>query len=534
MKPLFANHYWGCMFSKFYGQPVCEDYFSKTSASIGNVTDFTYTFSSGAVLTRSDVERSRRNSPEREFFLLLESEKIFEWCKICELTPEGVFADYDLNCLPEGKGNLIDVDAKTVGCKYSLDDLREQLRAKHPIEVRDNEYLEHCWVLSNSCGEVVDPLDVKRFKHLTFGENFSSRTEPLIGSSLSDYLSHCLTVLERSKLPSATGETRMKDDWLAFCVEYLSNTDLNYKRKEDNPLLTALLYEVIEKHHLYVSNYAQNVKNFSFFLNNALPTIEIIWEFRWLKKPRDHRLLFEFTMSDASDGVLPTLNLNDLTVILSEKVVRLERLIHDSNIIMLKGIIGAILMEENPEADEGFLWICFHCYYAQYRTAVTRVVPRPKIYSPPFQVSFSRVVMAGVEEFFTQIQSKHPGINVRRQFCGRMAIDAFMVFKRLGLCFPTLASVVVPPELRYLCVDYYKWVDSSKLNDKETSVLTTIHKSVDRMCIDRLVNTRGASALRTPKYEILSGKLYKQAKNINEYGRQSINGRGQRGRFATG
>nr|WIL96196.1 P60 [Carrot closterovirus 3] len=512
MKPRFNNHYWGCMFKKFYGEPVWNDYFTKMIERTKKVTERNFRFSSAATISNLDVEWSFEQSAGREFFLLLDSENVYHWLATCEVTPETAFSDYDIDCLPYTNGPMITVDVKAVGCKYTLENLREQLSAENPVEAKDNEFLEHCWVLSNSCGQVVNPLNVKRFKHLTFGENATVPEEPTVGSSLSDYLSHCMTVLERSKLPSCAGETKMKDDWLGYCVKYLATTDLGYNRKEDNPLLTALLYELIETHHIYVSSYAKNIKNFAFFIDSALPTIDLIWDFRWLQRPRDHRLLFEFSMSDASDAVNPSLSLNDLTVVLSSKLVLLEKMIHDSNIVMLKGIVGAILMEDNPDLDEGLLWICFHCYYGEYRTASTRIVPRPQVYTPPFQLTFSKVVMTGVEGFFTQLQNKNPNVNIRRQFCGRFALEAFSIFKRLGLAFPQLASVNVPPELGYLNVDYYKWVDTSKLTEKEVSVLTTIHKRVDRMCVDRLVNTRRAPALRAPKYEICNGNLRKTRK----------------------
>nr|AHA85423.1 ORF6 [Carrot yellow leaf virus] len=512
--PMFAGHSWGCLFKRFYGVPVWKDYLSNTASSNATYVLNTYRFSSGHSISASDVAKAGRSSAVYEFYLLLKSETIYKWCETCGIGIQTAFSDYDTNVNSFRSNMLIDVDVKTVGCRFSLSDLEVALRPSHPLEIRDKTFLEHCWVLSNSCGEIIDPLDIKRFKSITFGDsNTLGKTDEtlMIGSSVGDYLSHCLTVLARSKLPSSAGETKMKDDWLGHCITYFSATDLNYSSKEKIPLLTGIIYELIDQHKMFLSSYANNVKNFSVFLGKIVPTIESIWTFKWLKKPTDHRLLFEFSLSDLNKSASQVLSLNDMTVVLESKLNLLERVIHHSNIDSLKEVVDAILKDENPNIDGETLWICFHCYYGQHRTAAERVQARPEYYEPPFSLkkadSKLKISFIGVEKLFTTLQGQNPGINVRRQFCGRVSHEAIFVFKKMGLRFPTIANVVIPPELAYLNLDYYKWVDTSQLKTEEEDVLAKLHREVDAYCTARLVSTRGGNALRPPKYKIVNNTL---------------------------
>lgn len=487
-----------------------KDYLSKTAASSADFKPTTFVFSSGCSLSEADMGGAGRNSPEYEFLLLLKSETIFNWCKMCEVRIQTAFSDFDSNLSNVSSDVLINVDSKTVGCRFSLKDLEEKLRLTHPVEVRDKSFLEHCWVLSNSCGEVIDPLDVGRFKSLTFGKNAVSgekNDDLVIGSSVGDYLSHAYTILERSKLPSSAGETRMKDDWVACCILYLSGTDLGYDSKEKNPLLTALVYELVETHHFYLSSYARNVKNFSLFLEKITPTIQSLWKFSWIRKPVDHRLLFDFSLSDLNSASAPLLSLHDMTVVLASKLVTLERLVHDSNVLAIRDVVDAILLEDNPSVDEGLLWIAFHCYYAQYRTAATRVQSRPDIYHLPLLTDRRPIVMRGVEKFFTTLQNNYPGMNVRRQFCGRMGSEAIALFKRLNLRFPEIAHVSVPMELAYLNLDYYKWINTSNLSTDEISILSKLQLGVDSYCISQLASNNGGNAQRPQKYKLKGGIL---------------------------
>ncbi|UNN55313.1 ORF5 [Cnidium closterovirus 1] len=336
-----------------------------------------------------------------------------------------------------------------------------------------------------------------------------------------------MSIFERSKLPSLAGETHMFDDWLKYVVKYYSKSDLLYAKKEDNPLLTGLVYDFLRSNNVFLSTYSINQKNFQKFLEKVAPVITQTWDFSFREDPIDYRLLFDFSLPDLVDKDLLILNVSDMTVVMGSKLKYMEPLVQDSAFIELQEIVGAIMADENPGVEDGTLWICFHCYYGIYKTARSRVVPRPRVFVPPFQVKSGPIKFEKLEKFFDDLQKKTPDVSVRRQFCGFLGADAIRVFKRLGMAFPTIAPIKIPDEFGYLNVDYYKRIPTSGLNQEELAILSDVQKSVDVMCLERVTNNRRGTALRPLKYKIVD-KSVRLNRRVNDYaGRRPSTGEPQ-------
>ncbi|UNN55312.1 ORF4 [Cnidium closterovirus 1] len=123
----FARRSWGDLFKRFYGEPVWKDYLSETLNS--KLVDEThkFEFSDGSVFYSNHSIGTSQDSAEREFDLLLKSENIFKWCQMCAVPPSMSFSDYNVTTESLPQSNMIEVDVKTVGCKFHLADLRVAL-----------------------------------------------------------------------------------------------------------------------------------------------------------------------------------------------------------------------------------------------------------------------------------------------------------------------------------------------------------------------------------------------------------------------
>nr|BBK15482.1 p64 [Carnation necrotic fleck virus] len=281
-------------------------------------------------------------------------------------------------------------------------------------------------------------------------------------------------------------------------ITYLSASDLLFKEKRDNPLLVGLIYDYVITHKAYLSSYARNILVFRDFLDHFMPVVSETWEFKWLSTPIDYRLLFDFKLTSANDIKLPILNVNDMSVVIGNSVKLIERVIDEDDIPLLESHLRAALAEDNPQIDPTVLWRCFHVYYAIYRTAKERVVPRPRVFTPPERVFVGTVNMGRVEDIFDRLQHAYPMYSVRRQFCGKVSTEAINLFKTLGLRFPNLAGVFVPNEYGYLNVDYYKNLPFGELSVEERLVVSSLYKGVDEYCTEQKVNIEAKNAKRLP------------------------------------
>ncbi|AAW32896.1 CPh [Mint virus 1] len=492
----FGRRYYGELFCRFYGSQHWEEYLNKASSLPLQRQSEDYRFDNGEVLSVNELNSTQPGSCEREFVILLTSEIIYKWCSVCGLDVKmgmsTVNTGRDLNF---SKDPFISVDVKSTGCKFPMNDIKTFLGTKGD----DIELAEHCWSLSNSCGEMIDPSDISRFKAITFRSDSESKSEAVTSSRVIDYLSHCLSIVDMVSLPSQKGEKRMLDKVFEKYLTYLGSSTLVTNGCCDNPLMKGVVFDFVRENAAYLSTYANNIKNFSIFSATYMPVIEDTWHFKWNETPPDFRLLFDFTLTDLTDKSLPLLNVNDMQVVLGSQVKYVENVLMDVDILSMRDYIYALMKKSNSWADESTLWAAFHCYYGTYRTAISRVVSRPLLYVPPPQLTTRVIDFSTVENLFDTLQKRKPDTNIRRQFCGKLGVEAIACFKALKLSFPKICTLNVPLEYGYLNIDYYKHIPGRNLSDEERLILCNIKDSVNEMCLNRALSTEKRNAQRHPK-----------------------------------
>ncbi|QCW05661.1 p60 protein [Alcea rosea virus 1] len=490
----YSRSYFGELFCRFYGQEDWKDYLNKATTLPLVPQTKNFKFKNGFTLKAGDINNSAPGSFEREFALLLASENFYGWLSKSGLDPQSGFSTVNTGeDLDKCEEPFIDVDAKSVGCRFPISEITSRLGAN-----TDQDLIEHCWSLSNSCGEFINPNDVNRFKEITFDRHSELDKLESVHSKVVDYLSHCLMLVDMSRLPSFRGETNMMDKMLSKCLAYYEPSNLTIPTGNCNDLLRGVIYDFIKEKSAYVSSYSNNIKNFITFLASYAPVIEEIWFFQWVGDPPDYRLLFDFTLTDLTDDRLPLLNLNDMQVVIGSQTKYLENVLIDTDIKLMREYVSSLLVKANPTLNLGLLWCAFHCYYGTYRTAVKRKVARPLIYKPPFQLTTEPVDFSLVESFFDKVQTGRMNVNVRRQFCGKLGAEAIMCFKRLRVGFPKISALNVPGEYSYLNIDYYKHIPDKGISDEEKLILCNLRDSVNEMCVNRALNVNRSSALRKP------------------------------------
>ncbi|UQR78692.1 p62 protein [Thesium chinense closterovirus 1] len=495
--PSFPNYTWGSLFRSFYGDPDWKDFLTETlKEGLPTVND-DYTFADGTMLEARVMNTSISGSASYEFRALLHSESIFMWSKKCGLLPNSSFSEIN-NFHKYSRNVFTEVNVKSVGCRFTLDDIRASY-LNETGRVPDNETLEHSWSLSNSCGVFVNPSNTERFKKLVFGGESATDKISEVSNTVSEYLSHCLTLVDKYKNDALSGQRKMFSFFVNKIIEHLSSTDLQYSTETDNALLTGIIYDYILAHDAYEGDYASNVAHFRIFLERFLPFIEDTFKFVWVRTPKDFRLLFKFDIADLVKDKLNFSNINDSIVILGPHLKRLENVMSEDVLNSIQDRIAVILESANPNLDGGVLWAAFFCYYGTYRTGMTRVVPRPRLYKPPPQLTSLVVDMGGVEDMFNDVQSKNMNINVRRQFCGLNGGLAINCYKAYGIRFPTVCNLAIPDELGYLNVDFYKRIPNGDLSDEERLILCNVNRSVDEMCVNRMVQISKGTAQRPLK-----------------------------------
>nr|BDT53072.1 62 kDa protein [wheat closterovirus 1] len=486
-QPIFPNYTWGSLFRRFYGARKCTEYLSNALASYPGYSGGDYQFSDGSMFTARDLSESRPGTAAREFAVLVYSDRIYDWIKLNNTSLK--YAYYKLNQPAEyTEGDSIDADPKSVGCKFSTETIKSLLVAAGRTNP-PNSLVEHCWSLSNSCGDFIDPSDISRFKKITFGEPPDhDEDEVNVGTRVGNYLAHCINLFDKSLTESNKGRTTMLESFAVKIREYYASSDLLYNKPTDNILLTGVIYDFLVHNNVSLSTYKADVDNFTVFLNSYAPLVAEIWDFKWNSPPPDIKLLFEFTAQDLHVS-LPYYNINDAKIVIGNTLRFVESVVQAGPLSGLKSRVSAVLSKDNPSASEEDLWAAFHCYYGIYRTGQTRKVPRPLRFTTPLQLGARKFDFSGVESLFDKLQKDLPDINVRRQFCGSLADEAFEVFRNHGIALPRISTLNIPVQYGYLNVDYYKHVPAQKLSSEERVILANINKNVDEICVNRNIST---------------------------------------------
>lgn len=434
-----------------------------------------------------DLRNSAPGTVEREFAVLVHSDHLYDWIRLNNTSLKYAFHRLDV---PSAyfKTELIDVDVKTVGCKFTTDAIRAKLAAASGTQP-PNSLVEHCWSLSNSCGEFVDPSDIRRFKKLTFsGAPAPTSDDVTVGTRVGSYLAHCMNLFDKSLTESNRGRTVMFEAYAKKVREYYHSTDLYYLKPSDNILLTGVIYDFLTHYNVSLSTYKSDLDNFTLFLNSYAPLIDETWVITWLNPPPDPKMMFEFTAQDLHVS-LPYYNINDAKVIVGNALRLVESVVTSGPLTGLREKLDAILKRDNKNLSTERLWAAFHCYYGTYRTGRTRAIARPDTYVVPSQIGGYTVNFAGVEKLFSDIQKGLPDINVRRQFCGSLAGEALRLFKASGIGFPPITTLNIPNRYRYLNIDYYKHADRDELDEEEKLILSNISMNVDEICVNRNLST---------------------------------------------
>lgn len=426
---------------------------------------------------------ARPGTFEYELGMLQYSEKLFGWAKLVE-SEINAMLKYANDPGAMSYEEYVDVDVKSVGCRFTVDQVKDFLKSQ------DHSVIEHSWSLSNSCGQLIDPNDTSKFIELIFkNQDLTSTSVAQVDNKISDYLVYCLTLYDSSKKKSGLAKAQLYESYIRNVRVYLEETDLYYNKPNDNPLLTGILYDMCSEYNIYSSGYKKNLNDFKIFTRQYLPLIEDIFEFEWLSPSKDERLLFDIEPYEILTDV-PTLSIIDSTVVLNSKLKYLESYHEHDPIEAIESKLEAIMLSTNPGMSKEKLWITFFLYYGEYRTASTRVNPRPSIYRVPERVGDWEVNFSKVEEFFDSLQRSSTSVSVRRRFCGAKAHEAFVVFKTFGVGFPRIARLNVPQKYSYLNVDYYKFAKRRYLSDEEIIILSNIAKDVDSMCVERTVSVK--------------------------------------------
>lgn len=458
------------------------------------------TFYDGSSLTSAELSAARSGTAEYEIALLIFSDSITKWSEKLErsiyrglnqINNHSIYAETELEV----------TDVKTIGCKFTISAVESFMGGRASAA-----QVEHCWSLSNSCGELINPNDTARFIQLVFKDKaVTEQAQVNTSGSVSDYLVYCLQLYDNSKKKSNAGRTQLMESYVSFIRDFFQHSDLYYRSPLDNPLLTGVLYDLCIEHNVLRGSYLKNLDNFRLFKQTYLPMIDDIFDYSWELYAPDERLLFPIEPYEIIKEV-PTMSVIDANVVLSNKLVYLDSYLENNSILALEKKIISILCRDNEGTDEGALWAAFFCYYGTYRTARQRVVKRPDTYE--LDGIFSKpIVMSGVELFFDELQKRIPDVSLRRRFNGAKAGEAIAVFKKLGISFPPITRLNVPSKYSYLNIDYFKQANCLGLTEEEKIILSNIAKDVDMMCAERISSVKGKPIAQRNGKAINSAKI---------------------------
>ncbi|AWK68096.1 heat shock 90-like protein [Arracacha virus 1] len=500
----FVGYSWGNLFLSFFGEEDYKNYLSEVSGYTGSQLPVNaMEFRDGSTLSAAMMMNSSPGTPQREMYLLLTCERTNEWCSLMSLNKYKATAGVNIFSRP-----LVYItDAPTVGSKFSKSDVVTFLRrlGKDPAAAN----VEHCWFLSNSCGELIDANDTSKYsKIVNSGITLALDEEVKLTSKSGEYLAYAISLYDSLQTESQSGRKKLYDRYLSYVIKYMAPSNLSYHTPEVNPLLTGLLYDMCDHDNVYVSEYVTNLNSFrSSFLEKYLPSVNDFWEYDFLQPAPDERLIFPLDDFDLVSKI-PSLNINDSTVLLGGRLKYVESIFTHQFGDDLDGVIDAVLQQSNPSIKRETLWVALFTYYGVYRTAKTRIVPRPEVFTfPPGYPSelTCEVNFSTVEKYFSDLQTKAGNSNVRRNFMGAHASEAFRTYKALGIGFPPVSALNIPEKYGYLNVDYYKQAKVDHLTDEEATILKEVSRDVDAKCTRRLVNSNPVNksinkdAIRTAK-----------------------------------
>jgi hypothetical protein len=512
MSSQFSNYSWGDLFRRFYGDPDWKNFFSEAIKTCSRrveqpitVGNFTYSV--------PVLNAAREGSVALELVYLVNSEKIFKWASSCGLNIENCIRDIDVSsnwCTKE-----VEEVPKSTGCRFGVEEAKQFLQRLYSYRKIDGFEVEHCWSLSNSCGVLVDPNDIKRFVSLTFKTttDINSKEEVSTGATMGDYLVYCLGLYERSVQKSFSGQTQLFENFVRYVRKYLSKTDLRYESAKSNPVITGILYDMCLEYNIFSSTYLKNISDFDVFFNKYLPVLAELFEFNWVDVASDPRLIFDIETMEVLTSV-PKLGLLDAGMVLGHKLVGLDSYKDDDRGFQaLEVYLTGIMSRDNPNLSEEQLWVGFLLYYGKYRTASSRIEARPENYTVPERAGGFTIKMSGVERAFDELQRNRKDMNVRRRFNASKADLALFTFRRLGISFKPLTNLNVPEKFAYLHLDYYKYIETRYLTDEESLIINNIYKEVDKMCTERTLALRS----KTKKADEVVGRHNRKQKSESKH-----------------
>lgn len=454
---------------------------SSASASSARVTDQEFNVGGTRFSLRACVN-APDNTFRKEFLMLFNSDLVSKWSEKLNLNFSTLVVSINSD---ESYLNNTYIPRNTdIGCRFSMREIREFLHGTASL-VADETLTKHCWSLSNSSGKLIGPKDIKEYILTVFSDQTlaatgedEARTEQTVGS----FLCYCLTLSQNLQNNSKANEKLLYDSYVKYILMYFENSDLLFRKDEDNLLLYGILVDFCAVTNTYNSGFRKNVIAFNDFTRLCLPFISKIFEFRWLNTPPEPERLFEL---EIVDFLTPMSKVNFLTntVIVGSKLKELNGYVGDDKLDSLKMKVEAILKFSNKEIkDTKILWESFYLYYGKHRTASERVEKRPAM--GEFGVYF-----AELERFFDAHQRVDKSRNLRRVLNGYLCKEAFATFKKYSVGYPPISRIPIPEEYFYLHIDYFKQCRRLDLCDEEISLLTKISSDVDRMCSDRVINT---------------------------------------------
>ncbi|ABC87279.1 CPh [Raspberry leaf mottle virus] len=472
-------HAWGKLFRNFYGERTYSSYLSRTTNDFRSakvrpkLPD--HTRADGSKVTSEQMWAAPQGTMLNELAYLYCSDEIFGWSKRTGVDIKTLLRGIESRTAAPPE--MIPADAAKEGCRFSLQDVESFLLSGN-FHV-DTLTVEHSWALSNACGRLVNPNDVKEFKGMVYDPTLNTAKLTALSSEMGDYLGHCMELYKRYVI-TKSDEVTVRKEVFIWIETILAPYNLSYYGVDSNPLLTGIIFDFMFEHSVYPSNYGVNLKNLRIFKDSFLPVILDIWEYEPSEKLADERLIIPASAMDFALHI-PKLNIYDMSVVIGERLKFLEVVFEGEKLESITQRVIALLKVSNPDLDEDVLLDTLFVYYGIFCTARSRVVPRPSSINT-IRGDLKPVDVSQIESFFSELQLSTPDVNVRRSFMGHHYKRVLKLYKEIGLKLPPKCDYIVPAEYGYLNVDFYKQIGSDVLTEEEMGHLTAIRDRVDYKC----------------------------------------------------
>ncbi|AIN39541.1 putative protein p58 [Rose leaf rosette-associated virus] len=469
------THEWGSLFRGVYGEPMWSQFLSDAAKTYNSsVFQEDHVTKDKTKILAKTLRSAPMGSRDHEIALLHHSNNMTGWSEICGI-PKAMF----LQGSEEVRSDVtlfMDVDPTKVGCRFSMDTVKnfivDTCGEKDIAKVR----VEHSWALSNACGKLTDADDLHEYKAMVFGEKSKDSVIDAVDCPFGDYLSHCLGLYKKCTV-ATDSEMRVRAEFFKYMAEIVNAYDLNYNEPSDNPVLTGIMLDFVLSRKIFPSSYAVNLANLRKFIYDFLPMILKVWVVTPRDVHFDERLIPPCELVDLAMDV-PKFNFHDLNTVIKGKLRSLEIECEDPDMNVISEIVFSKLEADNRNVDKHLLREALFLYYGKYCTAKTRVVPRPS----RFRVSGVEVSFTAVESWFSRVQFAELNINFRRDFMSHHATEALQVYKKFGVKYPPKSDYIVPLNMAYLNFDFYKGVKDSGVNEEEHYHLKKICAAVDAKC----------------------------------------------------